>query len=146
MANSVEGGGNLAKRDGLGKAASRESVCSARREWQLFATRPLMGAGPPGIPSSVTESPMVDLEFNQPEPPPPSLDDYRIMRMIGQSGSDFAKLPLRFKFNREPLERLQMRGLIERGESGWPGVPGYRLSKLGSKALQDWLAIQRGAV
>ncbi len=87
---------------------------------------------------------MVDLDFNQSEPPPPSLEDYRIMRLVGQSGTDFAKLPLRFKFNRAPLERLELQGLIERGESGWPGVPGYRLSKQGSRMLQDWLAIQRG--
>jgi hypothetical protein len=105
-----------------------------------------MRAELPGMASSVTESPMVDLDFNQPEPAPPSLEDYRIMRLVGQSGSDFAKLPLRFKFNCEPLERLEIQGLIERGESGWPGVPGYRLSKRGTTVLQDWLAIQRGAV
>jgi hypothetical protein len=105
-----------------------------------------MRGRPPGIPSSLTEFAMADLDFTQPESLPPSLEDYRGLRLIGQSGGDFAKLPLRFKFNLEPLDRLELQGLIERGESGWPGVPGYRLSKPGATVLHDWLAVRRGAV
>lgn len=65
------------------------------------------------------------------------------MKLVRRSGGLAVKLPLRFKFETEAVNMLCDEGLVIRGTSGWPGVPGYSITAEGTQAIADWLSSQR---
>lgn len=67
-----------------------------------------------------------------------SLADFRLLRRIAQFGANFGKLPLKYKFAPETVIALVNKGLVEMGPSGWPGVPAYRVTAMGTRTLHDW--------
>lgn len=71
-----------------------------------------------------------------------SIDHYRVLKLLARGHGQLVKLPLRFKYDHQLLDDLMAVGLVERGQSGWPGVPAYRLTALGTTAQQTWLAGQ----
>lgn len=74
-----------------------------------------------------------------------SLAEYRLLRRIGQFGAHYGKLPLKFKYDNHGVVALVSRGLVEKGPSGWPGVPAYRITAAGGHALRDWTPNHRMA-
>jgi hypothetical protein len=82
---------------------------------------------------------MDDLTCSADDGSPLGLDDYRLLRLVARSPGSFMKLPLRFKFDHDAVDKLADRHLLERGASGWPGVPGYRITIKGSDTLRAWL-------
>lgn len=86
---------------------------------------------------------MDDLEFAADDSGMLTLEDHRLLRLVAKAHGAFVKLPLRYKFDHSIPDTLVMRGLIQRGESGWPGVPGYRITDAGLEALKGWLAVSR---
>lgn len=86
---------------------------------------------------------MDDLAFAADEGGILTLEDHRLLRLVAKAHGAFVKLPLRYKFDHSIPDRLSERGLIQRGESGWPGVPGYRITDAGLEALKAWLMVSR---
>jgi hypothetical protein len=82
---------------------------------------------------------MDDLAFAADDSIMLALDDYRLLRLVARGHGAFVKLPLRYKFDHSAPDKLSMWGLIQRGESGWPGVPGYRITDAGLEVLKAGL-------
>jgi hypothetical protein len=86
---------------------------------------------------------MIDLDFASSDEEALNLEGFRLLRIIGKFGKQFGKLPIRFKYDTVYTDTLIAFKLIERGHSGWPGVPGYRLTTKGTVALMEWLTLNR---
>lgn len=86
---------------------------------------------------------MDDLQFAVRDGEMLSLDEHRLLRLVAKAHGAFIKLPLKYKFDHSVPDKLASRGLIQRGESGWPGVPGYRITDAGLDELKGWLPISR---
>lgn len=71
-----------------------------------------------------------------------SIHHMRVLTIIARGHGQFVKLPLRFKFDHQLVDELVVAGIIERGDSGWPGVPAYRLTPVGNDAKASWLSSQ----
>lgn len=82
---------------------------------------------------------MDDLAFSSDDGSPLGLEDYRLLKLVSKTRADFVKLSLRYKFDDAIPNRLAEQKLILRGDSGWPGVPGYRITDAGDAALKEWL-------
>lgn len=89
------------------------------------------------------ESLMGDLALSGDVEPTLDLEDYRLLRLVAKARGTFIKLPLRYKFDHSVPDRLVERRYIQRGDSGWPGVPGYRILDTGVAALEGWLMQRR---
>lgn len=72
-----------------------------------------------------------------------TIEQVRVLRLIRRGGAGPVNLPLRFKHETGAIDRLVYDGLVVRGESGWPGVPGYTLTIAGTNALAGWLNAER---
>ncbi len=74
---------------------------------------------------------------------PLGIDHIRLLKLVRKGAGASVKLPLRFKHERQIIDRLVADGLVSKGDSGWPGVPGYSITQAGAEAIGDWLERQR---
>lgn len=86
---------------------------------------------------------MGDLAFSGNSALTLDLEEYRLLKLIAKARGTFIKLPLRYKFDHSVPDRLVERRYIQRGDSGWPGVPAYRILDPGVEALEGWLLQRR---
>lgn len=86
---------------------------------------------------------MDDLLAIEPGGQPLAIEHVRVLRLIRRGGAGPVTLPLRFKHQTSAIDQLVDEGLVVRGESGWPGVPGYTLTTAGTNALASWLNAER---
>lgn len=88
---------------------------------------------------------MDDLFLLETQSEPPfnlSLHQIRILKIIARGQGQFVKLPLKFKFDHKLVDEMVTAGILKRGESGWPGVPAYKVTPKGSDAQRAWLSSQ----
>lgn len=86
---------------------------------------------------------MDDLVVVEPKHQKITIEHIRLLKAIRRGGGEPMMLRLRFAQERAALAELLAAALVEEVPSGWPGVPGYRLSEGGHSNINRWLKQQR---
>lgn len=88
---------------------------------------------------------MDDLFLSDAPPDKPfvlSIHHVRVLKLVARGHGQLVKLPLKFKFDHRLVDEMVQAGILTKGDSGWPGVPAYRLTAKGSEAEKAWLTSQ----